>query len=98
MRLGLIFLISCLSVVAAAEETLSLFGSKPIQLEVGPNGFKQRKEPGYICDLEASLGGAKYSEWGQTEEDARTIVHKKCSDKSGLLICKKDKAKCRQEN
>lgn len=83
---------------AQAEETLSLFGSKPIQLEIGKDGVKQRKEPGFICDLTASLGGASYTEWGQTEEDARSLVHKKCSEKSGLLICKRDKASCRKES
>lgn len=92
----IIVVLSCC--VTNAEEPLSLFGSKPIQLQLGTNGVTQRKEPGHICDLAASLGGAKYSDWGQTEDDARSLVHKKCSDKSGLLLCKKDKAICRRDN
>jgi hypothetical protein len=81
-----------------APKTISgPFGSKPIQLSVSSDGIKQRKEGGYICDLNASLGGGHYSEWGETEDDARTIVTKTCSNKSGLLLCKKDKATCRQD-
>jgi hypothetical protein len=95
MTTGLIFLLINLAV--HAEEPLSLFGSKPIQLEVTDKGLQQRKEPGFICDLKAELSGDKYSEWGQSEKDAQALVHKKCSDKSGLLICKKDKITCRQD-
>jgi hypothetical protein len=79
------------------QEPISLFGSKPIQLELTKEGVQVRKEPGFICDLDASLGGGHYSEWGQTEEDARTIVYKKCSDNSGLLLCKKSKITCKED-
>jgi hypothetical protein len=78
------------------ENTIGgFFGSKPIQISIGANGITQNKVPGYICVLDASLGGGHYSEWGQTEEDARSIVTKKCSDKSGLFLCKKNKAVCK---
>ena len=94
------FLLASLSVSSTvfAEETISLFGTKPIQLSIGADGIKKNDKPGFICDLAASLGGAKYSEWGETEDDARSIVHKKCSDGSGLLLCKRDKAVCRQDS
>jgi hypothetical protein len=78
------------------QTPISLFGSKAIQISADKDGLK-RKEGGYICDLTASLGGAHYSEWGETEDDARTIVWKACSDKSGLLICKKDKVTCKKD-
>lgn len=79
------------------DNSINLFGSKSIQIEINSEGLSKRKEPGYFCDLDASLGGAHYSEWGETEEDARTIVTKKCSAKSGLFLCKKEKAICKQE-
>jgi hypothetical protein len=72
------------------------FGSKAIQLSIGSGGIT-RKEGGYICDLDATLGGGHYSEWGETEKDAQTIVMKTCSNKSGLLLCKKDKVTCRED-
>jgi hypothetical protein len=81
---------------AATPTPISLFGSKAIQLSVDSQGLKQ-KEGGFICELDASLGGGHYSEWGETEEDARTIVTKKCSGQSGLLVCKKEKAKCQKD-
>lgn len=82
----------------SSENTISgPFGLKPIQLTIGSNGITQNKVPGHICDLDASLGGGHYSEWGQTEEDARSIVTKKCSDKSGMLLCKREKAVCKQD-
>ena len=86
------------SVFAGDKEmpAIGLFGTKPIQIGIDEKGL-HKKEGGFICDLEASLGGAKYSEWGQTEEDARSIVTKKCGDKSGILLCKRDKAKCRED-
>ncbi len=73
------------------------FGSKPIQLSIDKDGIKKRKEPGHICDLTAAVTGTHYSEWGETESDARTIVTKKCSGDSGLLLCKKEKAICRED-
>jgi hypothetical protein len=73
------------------------FGSKPIQLSIGAGGITKRKKPGYTCSLDATIGGGHYSEWGETEKDARTIVMKTCSNKSGLLLCKKDKVTCKQE-
>lgn len=72
------------------------FGSKAIQLSIGPAGIV-RKEGGYICDIDTTIGGGHYSEWGETEGDARTIVMKTCSNKSGLLLCKKDKVTCKQD-
>jgi hypothetical protein len=80
-----------------AEETIYLFGKKPVNITVGKDGVETQRGGGFICDLAASLGDAKYSEWGKTESDARNIVHKKCSDKSGLLICKKDRVTCRED-
>jgi hypothetical protein len=74
-----------------------LFGSKAIQLSVGADGIKQKKEPGYICDIDATLGGGHYSEWGETEKDARTIVMKTCDKNSGALLCKEEKITCKQE-
>jgi hypothetical protein len=93
------FFILLLSSVSYSEEpaAISPFGSKPIQLSIGPGGITQNKQPGFTCVLDASLGGGHYSEWGQSENDARTIVHQKCSDKSGLLLCKKDKITCQQD-
>ncbi len=79
------------------EKSINLFDAKPIQLNIGSEEITQRKEPGFVCDLVASLGGGHYSEWGETEEDARSIVTKKCSDKSGMLLCKKEKATCKQD-
>lgn len=73
------------------------FGSKPIQLSIGSDGIKRKEGPGYNCELKASLGDAHYSAWGETEEDARSLVAKSCSDKSGLLLCKKSNATCQQE-
>ena len=98
-----LILILIIAAVAKAESTpekksINLFGTKPIQLSVGSNGITQNKEPGYICDLDASLGGGHFSEWGQTEEDSRSIVAKKCSDKAGILLCKKEKAICKKDN
>ncbi|MDZ4675939.1 MAG: hypothetical protein SGI74_00385 [Oligoflexia bacterium] len=81
----------------AQAQIISPFGTKPIQLSIGSDGVKQRKEPGYICDIKATVGGGQYSEWGETEKDARTIVKKTCSDKSGLLLCIDDKITCKQE-
>jgi len=75
--------------------TISPFGTKPIQLSIGKDGIKQNKEPGFVCELNAMNG--QYSEWGESERDARDLVHKKCSKKSGLLLCSKKKIKCRQE-
>ncbi|MCC6278723.1 MAG: hypothetical protein IT289_12475 [Oligoflexia bacterium] len=72
------------------------FGFKPIQLSIGKDGIK-RKEGGFVCDLSATFGGAHYSEWGETEKDARTIVMKSCEKGSGTLICKADNIKCREE-
>jgi hypothetical protein len=92
----LIFLL-LLPGILSAEETINLFGSKPIQINVGKDGIKTQRGGGFVCDLAATLGGGKYSEWGQTESDARNIVMKICSDKSGSLLCKKDKVVCRQE-
>jgi hypothetical protein len=84
--------------IVGAEEPISgPFGSKPIQISIGSEGIKTKQGGGYVCDLGASLGGGHYSEWGETENDARTIVLKACSDKSGLLLCKKDKVTCKQE-
>lgn len=103
MKSAFIFIIMlALSDLSNAEspkdQTISgPLGSKPIQLSIGSNGITQRKEPGYICDLDASMGGGHYSEWGQTEDDARSIVTKKCASKSGFFLCKKDKAVCKQE-
>jgi hypothetical protein len=77
---------------------ISLFGSKPIQLSVGKDGIKQNKTPGYVCEVTATLGGGHYSEWGETEKDARTIVMKKCSDESGMLLCKEDRVTCKIDN
>ena len=74
--------------------SLSPFGTKPIQLSVDKDGIK-RKEGGFVCDLKAFNGS--YSEWGETEDDAKTIVMKTCSDKSGLLLCKKDKITCTKD-
>lgn len=73
------------------------FGSKPIQLSIGSDGIKRKESPGFNCELKASLGDAHYSAWGETEEDARSLVAKACSDKSGLLLCKKANATCQQE-
>jgi hypothetical protein len=97
-----IFLIISLSNFSFAEppkeNTISgPFGLKPIQLSIGANGITQEKIPGFVCDLDASLGGGHYSDWGQTEDDARSIVTKKCSKNSGILLCKKDKAVCKQD-
>jgi hypothetical protein len=78
-----------------SQTSLSPFGSKPIQIGIGEDGKLEQKKSGFICDLTASLGSAHYSEWGETEKDAQTIVLKKCQDKSGLLICKRDKITCR---
>lgn len=82
--------------MAQAEEAISLspFGSKPIQLGLGVDGI-ERKEGGFICDLDAING--HYSEWGETEKDARSLVMKTCGDKSGLLLCKKDKVTCQED-
>lgn len=99
---SILFVLIILTSIAPAksypeEKSINLFGAKPIQLNIGSEGITQRKEPGFVCDLAASLGGGHYSEWGQTEEDARSIVTKKCSDKSGMLLCKKEKATCKQD-
>lgn len=72
------------------------FGAKPIQLSIGSNGIT-KKDGGFICDLDASLSGKHYSEWGESEADARTIVHKACSKGSGLLLCKKKKITCKED-
>jgi len=77
---------------------ISLFGSRPVQLSVGADGIRQRKENGFICDINATIGGGHYSQWGETEQDARTLVYKECCNKSGLLICKKDKITCKEDN
>jgi hypothetical protein len=96
-----LFLLSS-NVRAQAEEkkqdTIYLFGKKPIQLEPTRNGIKQNKNSGFICELKAKLTGEKFSEWGQTENDARSIVTKKCSGKAGLLLCKRDDATCKQDH
>ncbi len=95
---GLLILVFSL-VASGQTETKTIsgpFGSKPIQLSFGSGGVT-RKEGGFICDLDPSLGGGHYSEWGESEEDARTIVVKKCSSKSGMLLCKKDKATCKPD-
>lgn len=73
---------------------ISPFGTKPIQLGIGKHGI-ERKEGGYICELDAMNG--HYSEWGETEKDARTLVVKACSRKSGLFLCKEDKVKCKED-
>lgn len=78
-------------------ETIYLFGKKPIQIEVNKEGLKQNKEPGYNCELKAKLSGEKFSDWGQTEKDARSLVAKKCADKAGLLLCKEKEAVCKKE-
>ncbi|MDZ4678766.1 MAG: hypothetical protein SGI74_14815 [Oligoflexia bacterium] len=78
-------------------ETIYLFGKKPIQLEATKDGIKQNRNPGFVCELKAKISGEKFSEWGQTEEDARLIVAKNCSDKAGLLLCKKENATCIQD-
>jgi hypothetical protein len=80
-----------------SDQTINLspFGSNPIQLSLDKDGIKQKKEPGFICELDAING--HYSEWGETEKDARTIVMNTCSDKSGLLLCKKDKITCKED-
>lgn len=72
------------------------FGSKAIQLSIDSKGIT-RKEGGYICSVKAAVNGAPYSEWGETEKDARTIVLKKCSGKSGLLLCKSDNVTCKED-
>ncbi len=99
MTLKFIFisLILTTSTSVNAEETIYLFGKKPVNITVGKDGVETQRGGGFVCDLTASLGGAKYSEWGKTESDARGIVHKVCSDKSGLLICKKDRITCRKD-
>jgi hypothetical protein len=100
MKTKLLLLICSLNISYAEstkEKSISLFGSKPIQISISSEGITQRKEPGYICDLDVSLGGGHYSEWGETEDDARSIVTKKCSGKSGILLCKKEKAICKQD-
>lgn len=93
-----LFIFCSLQLLAQTDPpaVISPFGSKPIQLSIGTEGIT-RKNDGYICNLEASIGGGKYSEWGETENDARTIVMKTCSNKSGLLLCKKDKITCHQD-
>jgi hypothetical protein len=73
------------------------FGSKPIQLSIGAGGITQRKEPGWNCDIDTTIGGGHYSDWGQIEKDAREIVLQECNKKSGMLICKKEKITCKQE-
>jgi len=98
--LAIASLLLCVPTLVFAQTTPNTisgpFGSKPIQLSIGSKGI-ERKEGGFICDLDASLGSAHYSEWGETEKDARTIVLKTCSSKSGLLLCKKDKVTCKQD-
>ena len=97
---GVALMLVAFSQVSVAEEQKKTniisgpFGSKPIQLSIGSEGIT-RKEGGYICDLESI--GAKYSEWGETEKDARTIVLQACNKKSGILICKKDKITCKED-
>lgn len=81
----------------SAEETIYLFGKEPVNITADKDGIKTQRGGGWICDLKASLGDAQYSEWGKTESDARGIVHKVCSDKSGLLICKKDRITCHED-
>ena len=95
--LFIIILSSISHAESAKDNTISLFGNKPIQINVDSDGITQHKEPGFICDLDASLGSGHYSEWGQTEDDARSIVTKKCSSRSGILLCKRDKAICKQD-
>ena len=97
----LFFLIGLNGSVRAEDDSKNrpiggLFGAKPIQLSVDSGGV-HKKDGGFICDLDAELGAGHYSEWGETEKDARTIVHQKCSNKSGVLICKKDKIICKQD-
>lgn len=95
--LGLSHTTRALAQTKPAPTTISgPFGSKPIQLSIGANGIT-RKEGGYICDLDASIGKAHFSEWGETENDARSIVAKKCYKNAGFLLCKKDKITCKQE-
>jgi hypothetical protein len=77
--------------------SLGLFGSKPIQLSVDKAGIK-RVEHGFVCDLDSEVSKVHYSEWGETEKDARIIVKKKCSNSSGLLLCKEDKITCKADN
>ena len=94
-----IFILFLISTGAHAEDSKvsGPFGSKSIQISFGSGGVTTKQGGGYICDLNASLGGGHYSEWGETENDAREIVYKKCSGKSGLLLCKRDKVTCKQD-
>lgn len=95
-----IIVLSFISICHAddSQKPIDLFGlgTKPIQIGLGKDGL-ERKGNGYICDVSATLGNAKYSEWGETEDDARTIVLKKCSANSGVLLCKKDRVTCRED-
>lgn len=95
IALSLAIFLSQASAEEKKPETIYLFGQRPIQLEATKDGIKQNKDPGFVCELKAKITGEKFSEWGQTEDDARSIVTKKCSDKAGLLLCKRDEASCK---
>ncbi len=94
-----LIMISTFCTVCAAEEKVisGPFGSAPIQIGFGSKGIEIKKDPGFVCELTAVINGKKYTQWGETENDARSLVHKECSDNSGLLLCKKDKITCKQE-
>jgi hypothetical protein len=90
-------LLLCGSAAADPKEKpkeINLFGTKAIQLGVSKDGIK-RKEGGHICELKA-INGA-YSEWGETDKDARELVLQKCSKNSGRLLCSRDKITCKED-
>ena len=94
MILRMMFLLGLTS--SAAFAVSGPLGSQPLQISLGSSGVTLKHKDGFTCDLKASAGGGSYSEWGQTENDARGIVFQKCSNKSGILLCSKDKIVCKK--